>query len=315
MPQPGVGIPETLTQMARRLAPYATEMGAAIGRTLPSVGAAGAGALAAAPILLMPSNTGATTIDLGDGLRASMPPGQRYVPIERRVAPGVFGSDTGATWKQVPGLYAEVNPGKGLLVDPDQLREALGEEAANRILSMPGIMPMAQQPPDKRPIGPGHNLPRSDNSPGGPSGGPDAATAIALGAVAAATEIATDPIRGANILRNAERGRQFQKDVLAALEIPENKERIRVTIDDGKLVTVIPDAQSTTLITEAKDVVNLSNSDQFRGYFATRRPINLIVSPNTKTISEPLQKLIDASGGSIRVFDPTTRTFTPWNLR
>ena len=153
IPQPGVGpgIPETLGQMARRLMPYATDMGAAIGRTLPSVGAAGAGAVAAAPILLAPSNTQSVgTIDLGDGLRTNLPPGQRYVPIERRVAPGVFGSDVGATWKPVPGLYGEVDPGRGVRVDPDRLREALGEEAANRILNTPGIMPMAKPESDRQ---------------------------------------------------------------------------------------------------------------------------------------------------------------------
>ncbi|MBN9491573.1 MAG: hypothetical protein J0H44_30415 [Alphaproteobacteria bacterium] len=167
MPQPGIGIPETLAQLARRLMPYATEMGAALGRTLPSVGAAGAGAFAAAPFLLMPSNTGSTTIDLGDGLRTSLPPGQRYVPIERRVAPGVFGTDVGAIWKQVPGLYGEVDPGRGVLVDPEQLREALGDEAANRILNTPGIMPMAKPPSDEQlPSLPGNNsasTPEPDN--------------------------------------------------------------------------------------------------------------------------------------------------------
>jgi len=308
LPQPDIGpdIPETLRQMARRLAPYATEMGAAIGRTLPSVGAAGAGAFAAAPILITPFNTGATTLDLGDGLRATMPPGQRYVPIERKVAPGVFGSDTGATWKQVPGLYGEVDPGRGVLVDPEQLREALGDEAANRILNTPGIMPMAKRPSDKQP-----KLPPSASSNGGSSsngGGPPDDTDVAA---AIAREVLRT-VRIANMLRATARGRQFQDDVLKALEIPENKDRIPVTMNDGDLVTVIPDAQSITLITEVKDVVNLYNSKQFRAYFATNRAINLIVSPNTQTISQPLQDLIYASKGSIRVFDPATGTFTPW---
>ncbi|MBS0221260.1 MAG: hypothetical protein JSR91_11015 [Proteobacteria bacterium] len=45
-----------------------------------------------------------------------------------------------------------------LQVDPDQVRSVLGEDAANRILNMPGVMPMAEQPPDERPPpGPGHN--------------------------------------------------------------------------------------------------------------------------------------------------------------
>ena len=47
--------------------------------------------------------------------------------------------------------------------------------------------------------------------------------------------------------RNFDRGRQFQKDVLEALKIPENRKRLPVTMEDGTLVIVVPDAQSTTL--------------------------------------------------------------------
>jgi len=65
-------------------------------------------------------------------------------------------------------------------------------------------------------------------------------------------------------------------------------------------------------IIEVKDVTNLSMSNQFRGYFATGNPVNLVVSPNTQTISTELVNQIIDSGGSIRVFTPATGTFSPW---
>ncbi|WP_418303701.1 putative toxin [Pandoraea pulmonicola] len=65
-------------------------------------------------------------------------------------------------------------------------------------------------------------------------------------------------------------------------------------------------------IIEIKDVVNISNSNQFRGYFETGKPIQLVVSPNTQRISQPLRELISNSGGSIRVYDPSSGTFKSW---
>ena len=108
------------------------------------------------------------------------------------------------------------------------------------------------------------------------------------------------------------RGIQFQNDALGALGIPENKQRITVQLADGTPATVIPDGLPNTTIVEIKDVKNISNSNQFRAYAASGNEIQLIVSPNTKTISAPLQTQIFNSGGSIRVFDPATGVFTPW---
>lgn len=101
---------------------------------------------------------------------------------------------------------------------------------------------------------------------------------------------------------------------------------------NGRLVTVIPDGtEKTVRILEIKDVAKLSNSAQFRAYaklveeggvatkgldsgngaFKQFEGIDLIVSPRTK-ISEPLARLIDDSGGSIRVFDLEKKTLNPW---
>jgi len=108
------------------------------------------------------------------------------------------------------------------------------------------------------------------------------------------------------------RGIQFQNDALGAMGIPENKQRMTVQLADGTSATVIPDGFPNTTIVEIKDVKNISNSTQFRAYAASGNEIQLIVSPNTKTISEPVQTLIFNSGGSIRVFDPATGTFNTW---
>ncbi len=115
------------------------------------------------------------------------------------------------------------------------------------------------------------------------------------------------------IVANAARGKAFEDGVLAALDLPKNTVRIPVTLPGGKSVTVIPDALKDVTIIEAKDVKYLSNSDQFRGYLATGKEIQLYVSPDTK-ISKPLyDKIINnLAGGSIQVFDPVTKALTKW---
>ncbi|WP_234775667.1 putative toxin [Paraburkholderia tropica] len=112
-----------------------------------------------------------------------------------------------------------------------------------------------------------------------------------------------------------QRGIQFQNDALSALDLPPNTTRVSVTLPDGTPVVFVPDAVGGTTYIEVKDVVNLSNSNQFRGYAASGNPIELIVSPNTKTISKPLQTLIYNTGGSIQVFDSATGKFSVWRSK
>jgi len=119
------------------------------------------------------------------------------------------------------------------------------------------------------------------------------------------------------LAENAARGRAYQSAALDALDtlghIKPNSQKFTVDIGDGKMVTVLPDALSNGgSIIEVKDVISLSNSNQFRGYFATGKPVELIVSTRNVTISEPLEKEILKNGGSIQIFDPITKTFTPW---
>jgi len=101
-------------------------------------------------VLLTPRNTPATTYDLGDGLRAQSAPGQRSISIERRVDDGLLGTGVGATWERLD-VDAEMGPGPDgivrLKINPDQLRAAVGEEAANRALNAPGGKDKPSPPP------------------------------------------------------------------------------------------------------------------------------------------------------------------------
>ncbi|CAB3661328.1 hypothetical protein [Achromobacter aegrifaciens] len=140
-------------------------------------------------------------------------------------------------------------------------------------------------------------------------------------AVAAAKQIAA----------NQAQGKTFEEVVLGYVSLEKNTTSFTASVN-GRLVTVIPDGtEKTVRILEIKDVAKLSNSAQFRAYaklveeggvvtkglgsgngaFKQFEGIDLIVSPRTK-ISEPLARLIDDSGGSIRVFDLEKKTLNPW---
>jgi len=111
---------------------------------------------------------------------------------------------------------------------------------------------------------------------------------------------------------NKASGHAFECGVLCELNLPPNKQVITSTIDGGKAVSVIPDGLADSFILEIKDAKNLSMSDQFRGYFADGRPVNLVVSSKTETISQQLQDAIKNSQGSIRVYNSETKQFTLW---
>jgi hypothetical protein len=116
------------------------------------------------------------------------------------------------------------------------------------------------------------------------------------------------------LLRDSQARRlKFQGDALKALGVPENTKRITTTLPGGGTITAIPDGLHGETIIEAKDVTNLSMSRQFRGYDATRRPVILAASPNTRSISEQVEKFVDASRGKIEVFDPKTGICSAWN--
>ncbi len=119
--------------------------GATAGQTLTGVGArlvpAASGLAAGGAVLLTPMNTPATTYDLGDGLRAQSAPSQRSVAIEQRVNDGLLGTGVGAKWERLD-VDAEVGPGPDgivrLKINPVQLKSAIGDDAANRVLGNSG---------------------------------------------------------------------------------------------------------------------------------------------------------------------------------
>lgn len=41
-------------------------------------------------------------------------------------------------------------------------------------------------------------------------------------------------------------------------------------------------------------------------------PLSLVVSPGIKSVSRPLRQEIERTGGTITVFDPKTKTFSPF---
>ncbi|KQZ27064.1 hemagglutinin repeat-containing protein [Duganella sp. Root1480D1] len=67
-------------------------------------------------------------------------------------------------------------------------------------------------------------------------------------------------------------------------------------------------------VTDVKNVVSLSNSNQLRAFYQyavdNELPFNLVIGPRTQTISEPLLNSIRQTGGSVMRYDPVTRVFT-----
>jgi filamentous hemagglutinin len=102
----------------------------------------------------------------------------------------------------------------------------------------------------------------------------------------------------------------FENSVLDALGATKNTAKL--TVDE--LGTSIPDVlEQNGNVTEIKNVANLSFTKQLQIQAqAADGSFNLVVSPNTQYISGPLQDAVYGSGGTIRVFNPTTGIFTSW---
>jgi filamentous hemagglutinin len=114
---------------------------------------------------------------------------------------------------------------------------------------------------------------------------------------------------GLTILENAIRGRAFERAALSALGAAKNTSKVVV---EG-LGKSIPDIIRGS-ITEIKSGERISNTRQLRiqAAEAARRgvPLNLIVGPETKSVSGPLQDAIKESGGRVLVYNPTTGAFS-----
>jgi hypothetical protein len=113
------------------------------------------------------------------------------------------------------------------------------------------------------------------------------------------------------ILRNAVHGGEFERDVLKALEAAKNKVKIEV---EG-VGRSIPDILNKG-IREIKSGVEIDSSQQLRTQSAWAKehgvPFNLIVSPATQRVSNPVKELVFETGGTIQRFDPATGSFTPF---
>lgn len=119
-------------------------------RALQAIAGGGSAAAAAMPILIVPTNTQSDIVDLGEGLRARLNPGQRSVEIERRVDGGLFGTGFGARWEKLP-VNAEqgagADGGRSVFIDHRQLADAVGPEATAR--ARDAISSAMARPPEK----------------------------------------------------------------------------------------------------------------------------------------------------------------------
>ena len=109
-------------------------------RTAPAALAAAPPVALAVPLIAIPKSVfDDQTLRLGDRFRASQPPGQKSVILERRVDDGLLGTGVGAKWEQLPPLDATLRVGqyglKTLVVDTDQLRSTLGPDAAKQLFA------------------------------------------------------------------------------------------------------------------------------------------------------------------------------------
>lgn len=151
-------------------------------RAAPALAGGATAAVAAVPFLVTPTNTQSETIDLGDGLRARLSPGQRSVEIERRVADGLFGTGIGARWERLP-VDAEAGAGpdgaRSVFIDHGQLVDAVGPEAAARAWDAIGsamARPRRKSDGSQPPAGRARNAdetPDPENGGRPPTGGPD----------------------------------------------------------------------------------------------------------------------------------------------
>ncbi len=139
-----------------------------------------------------------------------------------------------------------------------------------------------------------------------------------------------DVFKTPQIVLNRQNGLAFENSVVEVLSDvggAKNTQAFTITLDSGKSVTTIPDLWGKNVggVLEAKNVINISNSDQFRAQLVHAMdndlPFNLIVSPRTQHITEPLLKEIDRvntnykivtghTAGGVYRFDPATGDLT-----
>ncbi len=102
-----------------------------------------AGAAAAAPVILVPGNSGAELHPMGENLRVRTAPGQRSATVQRRVDDGLFGTGIGAKWIDLPvgaeWASDERTGRRYIAIDRLGLEQAVGRDAADAALGGNGI--------------------------------------------------------------------------------------------------------------------------------------------------------------------------------
>ena len=94
-----------------------------------------------------------------------------------------------------------------------------------------------------------------------------------------------------------------------------------VPLGDGTRVTTVPDLWGRNVggVLEAKNVQKLSLSNQLRAQIKlageNNQPFNLVVSPRTRTVSEPLWRQVRNTGGDIYVYNPATKDLTEFKFK
>ncbi|WP_120430490.1 two-partner secretion domain-containing protein [Acinetobacter baylyi] len=111
------------------------------------------------------------------------------------------------------------------------------------------------------------------------------------------------------ITRNRLNGKEFETSAASKLGIQRNTDRQMITVKterDGQ-INIIPDAfgNGGTLV-EFKNLKYITDTKQFRGYAATKKPVTLVINPDTK-YSSTIENTIRDSKGIIYTFDQTTQ--------
>jgi hypothetical protein len=112
---------------------------------------------------------------------------------------------------------------------------------------------------------------------------------------------------------NAVRGNRFHQDVYESLRQPENTAKVTGNVR-GAAVNTEPDLLGLrTGVTDIKDEIRISFDKQLRAEYdyagQTGQTFNLVISPRTQIITQPLQQAIRQSGGIIVEFDSLSGSF------
>ena len=114
----------------------------------------------------------------------------------------------------------------------------------------------------------------------------------------------------AQVTLNRTAGLKFQGEVLASL-----RTRAGGQVVSPQGVPTIPDLPTGNVfgVTDIKNVIDISRTKQLRAQIDVADnmglPFNLIISPRTQTISEPLQREIIRTGGTVFEFDDVAGVF------